>query len=209
VFKWLFGNRNATVATTEGATTDADLLLKQATAQKRAGGVEAAIRTLRVAYGQIAKGSLAYSVDTFLRLPLYLQEAGRSQEAWSEFNKLIVDGYPNQVADLGVRAMDQGKVYDKMRLFLQREGKYLEAVVYATLQVLAFAKGLHLQKRQGEFAKHVTRKNIRLTLEPPLKKARGSLLLERLVDLVLDELGNISRLDLSTVAERVRELTRS
>ena len=55
-----------------------DELLKQATAKKKAGDLESAIELLRKAYKEINKSSIVYPVKTFLRLPTYLQEMGRS-----------------------------------------------------------------------------------------------------------------------------------
>ena len=206
MFEWLFGNRSANVGTPASESSDVDSLLKHATAQKRCGDLVGAIRTLQLAYRKIASGPITYSVDTFLRLPLYLQEAGRNDEAWSEFNRLIVEGHPNQLIDSGVQAMENSKVYDKMRLFLQREGNYVEAIVFGALSMLAVTRGLYLQKRQGELAKFVSRKRIEAKLEPLLKKdGRGSLS-GALVKIMLEEVGDPSQLDLNRAAKRMREL---
>jgi hypothetical protein len=206
MFSWLFGNRSSNVGTRTTAPSYTHSLLKQATAQKRGGDVVAAIRTLRLAYEQIKKGLLTYSVDTFLRLPLYLQEAGRNDEAWSEFNKLIIEGYPNQLNDLGVRAMEHSKVYDKMRLFLQREGKNVEAIVFGVLSMLATVKGLHSQKRKGELTKLVSRKNIEATLEPLVKEGKKMAHSEQIVEFILHEAKDPAHLDMTRAAKRTREL---
>jgi hypothetical protein len=87
----------------ESSDRDPSELLREATAKKKGGDMEGATKLLREAYVAISKVSTIYSIDTFLRLPLYLQEAGRSDEAWREFNRLLTEGYPNQIesASLG------------------------------------------------------------------------------------------------------------
>src|SRR5262245_45794184 len=99
-----------------------DALLRAATAKKDEGQIDTAIQLLRQAYQLIALSSIQYPVETFLRLPLYLQRAGKADEAWAELNKLLTNGYPNQPASQQLLPMDHYVIYDKMRLFLQREG---------------------------------------------------------------------------------------
>lgn len=189
--------------------SDSDLLLKQATTFKRAGDIDSAIGALRQAYAIIAKGQIVYGVDPFLRLPLYLQEAGRNDEAWMEFNKLILEGYPNQLPNAGVRAMEHSKIYDKMRLFLNREGRNEESVIYGVLSFLACAKGLNLQKRNDEFASLATRESVEEALKPLLKKSGMISQLEQFVKIVCGEIEIPSKIDLKGAGKKTRELISS
>ncbi len=50
-----------------------------------------------------------------------LQKAGRNDEAWSEFNRLITTGYPGQIGGL-VLPMDHSQIYDK-NAAISTEGK--------------------------------------------------------------------------------------
>jgi tetratricopeptide (TPR) repeat protein len=102
---------------------DPGQLLKQATARKQAGDLDRAVELLREAYKQIEQGNIGYPVDTFLRLPLYLQQAGRTDEAWQEFNLLLKRAQANEISSPEVAPMECSTIYDKMRLFLQRERK--------------------------------------------------------------------------------------
>jgi hypothetical protein len=111
-----------------GSRESPDDLLKQATAKKKAGDIDAAIELLRKAYAQMAKGDGGATVATFLRLPMYLQAANRPEEAWREFQRLLTDGYPGQIKE--AKSIDTWQVYDKMRLFLERQGKKREARKY-------------------------------------------------------------------------------
>lgn len=134
--------------------------LKKATAHHDAGRFDRAVKCLRKAYRATSKGETSYPVETFLRLPLYLQKAGRFDEAWSEFHKLITDGYPNQLNDEGVRMMERAVVFDKMRLALQRQGNVHEAVAYGVCSRVAEVAGLCLQCRASEVARLVSDESI-------------------------------------------------
>jgi hypothetical protein len=201
VFKRFFNSLQG-----NAGSSDPNALLKRATTLKREGNLDAAIQTLRQAYGQIAKEQMTYGVDPFLRLPLYLQEAHRNDEAWAEFNRLIVEGYPNQLRDQGVRSMEHSKVYDKMRLFLQRDGKNDQAIVFGVLSMLARAKGLNLQKRSDEFKEFTSQKSVEANLKPLLKKAGLAAHSGQFVELMRSELEAPSSIDLAGAIKRMGEL---
>lgn len=148
-------------------------MLKDATAQKKAGDLPRAIETLRKAYREIATSNLEYSVETFLRLAMYLQAAGRSDEAWAEFNKIITGGYPiPALYRPEVGPMILGHVYDKMRLFLQREGRNVEAVRQGVLSDTFVALGLFRQKRKEEYEDYTSSEEVQMRLRPLMKKAK-------------------------------------
>lgn len=150
---------------------DPDELLKLATQKKKEGDLDEAISMLKEAYKMIGKSRINYGIQPFLRLPNYLQLAGKNDEAWSEFNKLLVKGYPNQINDLGLMHMEQSKIYDSMRLFLQKEGKFEKAVIFHAMYYLTMAKGLYLQKRPEDAKKQITVEKLRKSFSNHLKKA--------------------------------------
>jgi tetratricopeptide (TPR) repeat protein len=139
---------------------DPSKLLRKATAQKESGDIEGAITTLRQAYNAISKGQILYPIETFLRLPAYLQEAGHRDEAWRTYEKLLTDGYPHQLSTPDLIPMDHATIYDKMRLFLQREGSLIPAVAYGVLSHCSWAIGLYRQQRKAELRSHVTKSTI-------------------------------------------------
>ena len=97
----------------------------------------AAVKTFREAAALIPQTATDHGVAPFLRVPRYLQQAGRQDEAWEEFQRLLKDGYPNM--QQGGRAWHRMEtdVYDKMRLFLQREKRLDEAVLYGVRSIVA------------------------------------------------------------------------
>jgi len=168
---------------------------------KRDGDLNGAIDTLQAAYVLMARESTIYRVDTYLRLPLYLQAAGRNDEAWSEFNRLISEGYPNQLSNFSIQTMEHSKIYNKMRLFLQREGKYDKAIVQGMLADLAWCRGLHMQGRAKEFAEHTSEAQFEKTLEPLVKKAGKSDCVTELVEIMRQAVSHPSRVDLAAAAK--------
>jgi len=120
-------------------------LLKSATQKKKEGDLDSAIGLLRKAYREIAKGTTEYPIEAYLRLPLYLQTAKRPEEAWVEFEKLLsAAGRRN---DPEMIAIDCQIIYDKMRLFLKREGREPEAARCVLMSRLYEWLMFYLQKR--------------------------------------------------------------
>jgi len=145
-------NINYDVGFREKTTSEkkASELLKEATAQKQNGNFDKAVELLRAAYDEIAKTDIQYDVKVFLRLPLYLQKAKRNDEAWREFNLLITHGFPNQPTGEAAYESIKSTIYDKMRLFLQREGRNKLAINYGIFSYLADLKGRYLSGQEDE-----------------------------------------------------------
>ena len=97
----------------------------------------AAVETFREAAALVPQTETDYGVAPFLRVPRYLQQAGRQEEAWQEFHNLLTAGYPNMQKGDRARHQMQQDVYDKMRLFLQREKRPVEAVWYGVRSIIA------------------------------------------------------------------------
>jgi len=158
-------------------------LLQQAAAEKKSGDIETAINTLHEAYKEISRTSINYTINPFLKLPLYLQQANRPDEAWREFNRLLVEGYPNQLRTAELISMDHAVIYDKMRLFLQREHRCQEAVKYGIFSYLLWAIGLNKQSRKQELRSHIAKSAVRGMLQELLRKAKTEDLYPELLDL--------------------------
>ena len=72
-------------------------LLRDATQKKDEKNLDGAIASLREAYKLMAQSTISYPIETFLRLPLYLQQAGRYAESIQEFERLL-SNTPAQIA---------------------------------------------------------------------------------------------------------------
>jgi hypothetical protein len=106
-------------------------LIKIAKKQKKEGDLQGAIKTFRKAYYINKKEREGVAPAAFLQLPLYLQAAGRNDEGWIEFNKLLTDDWTG-VSYLNLEA-SYSNIYDKMRIFLQREKRAIDAVPYGVI----------------------------------------------------------------------------
>src|ERR1017187_5182793 len=148
-------------------------LLNSPTAHRAPGRLDKAIGDLRDAYRIIAKGEVVYPVETFLRLPLYLQEANRTDEAWSEFCALLQHGFPLMPRDPCLLPMFHSSIYNKMRLFLLRQGFPLLACCYGIGSRYASGVGLYRQKRVDELLAFLDVDSEREMVTTMLKKAKA------------------------------------
>lgn len=182
-----------------------DELLKQATAQKNAGDLPSAIKSLKIAYEELNKNSMLYPIQTYLRLPLYLQEAEIKDEAWEEFNKLIlwVNSKPRYSPE--VTPMEQSIIWDKMRLFLQREGRNEYAIQFGVWSYLSWAVGLHIQGRKDELNTYKSIANIHKTIRPILKRAKREALAERIAYIIGNTLENLPEINFKEIANTIQK----
>ena len=204
MFKSLTQLFNNQPAKTE--TFSASDLLKMATEKRDAGDLDEAVELLRKAYAEIGNDYVSYSVSTFLRLPLYLQQTGRNDEAWREFNLLLTRGFPNQIQNLELLPMEHCQIYDKMRLFLQREKKFDLAVRFGLWSYISWAVGLHRQKRKAELEGYIDRDNIEENVVALLKKAKKLNLKDELVDVVEAETKALPNIDFGKLGRKIDEI---
>ena len=145
--------------------------------------MDGAISLLRKAYTEIARTGAIEKPETFLRLPMYLQQAGNPDEAWGEFNAILAGQYPLDMRDPAFAPLWQSQIYDKMRLFLEREKKTNKAVFFGVLSYLAYGKWLAYQAateqfpelrkaRKDELRQRIDTRTIEASILPLLKKAK-------------------------------------
>jgi len=190
------------VKTSIGMGTDDTVqrLLKEASQKKRNGDFDGAIALLEAAYKELDRHSWSSPIEVYLRLPLYLQESGKKDEAWGEFNRLVlwVNSKPRYSPE--VTPMELSAIWGKMRLFLQREGKHEDAITFGVWSYLSWARGLHEQKRLSELEVYTTIENIGKGINPLLKKAGKELFVERITKVVSESLKQLPGLDFKNIA---------
>ncbi|MDI6688324.1 MAG: hypothetical protein QME06_08920 [Desulfobacterales bacterium] len=94
-------------------------LLKEATKLKKEKKFSEACEKLKEAY--IVQGSDELSVKDRLRLPMYLQLAGKNNEGWQILNELNITH---------VDVSSQADIANQMRVFLQKEKNHKKAVYF-------------------------------------------------------------------------------
>lgn len=115
-------------------------LNKQATQLKKT-DIDQAIVCLRKANALLG-GDTIYPIATWLRLPLFLQQAGYFDEAMQEFETLLAEARARRTKECshctlnsieaGINA-DYAHIYDKMRLACKRQKLKAEEGEYAAL----------------------------------------------------------------------------
>ncbi len=116
-------------------------LFKDATAASYEDSARAVV-LFHEACEQAALSGRDFGIDVFLRLPRYLQECGRSDEGWREFNNLLTTGYPNMPEGDRNQYYREAAIYDKMRLFLQREKRFATAVTFGAKSIIRYIRAM-------------------------------------------------------------------
>ena len=130
-------------------------LHRNATKHKDAKDWDKAIGCLRAATNLTSNVATSYPIAHYLRLPLFLQQAGLFDEAMQEFEKLLAgvessvgkefSHQPAQTQKMLCQAR-YAAIYDKMRLACQRSGFKEKAAEYETLAEKYKEDHLRLQK---------------------------------------------------------------
>jgi hypothetical protein len=191
------------VAIIPGSQPRSAELLKDATRLKDDKRFDEAVVVLRQALEEIAKEGGGHTIATFLRLPMMLQLAGKRDEAWAEYNRLLISDLTGTMNDPEVGPMERSQVYDKMRLLLQREGKHKWAVSMGIFSYIQWAIGLKRQRRTEELREVLDPSAISAMLEPLLKKAKATDAHDELVKLLKSELSHMGRIDFASLARKI------
>lgn len=106
---------------------------------------DSAIKYLKKSFVAFEKSPLEYpydfSIQDFIRLPLYMHQGGHIEEAWETFNNFLKGNFPIKVPNSTGLEKDHLKtwecrdIYDKMRVSSVREKKYQDALRYRCLEL--------------------------------------------------------------------------
>lgn len=147
------------------AKKTSDVLFKEATQLKKSGDLDGAVKALRQAYINAKSEGVSYGTDYYLRLPKYLYEAGRADEAWSEYNRALTKGLGRQATLEGIVAVDHSQIYGSMAGQLKKEKKFYGAAIYQAISALSWEKGMLAQQRASELNFDSLHKTIAQTLK--------------------------------------------
>lgn len=184
----------------------AEDLLKKATSEKRKGNIEKAIEILRNALIKAKKDyGFPFGIKECLRLPLYLQAAGKTNEAWKEFHNLLIESIKNKSFS------DCSQIHDKMRLFLEREKKYNEAIRHGILSFLYDAINTYdLTKlynwKTGKYPIQISEDDISKYLIKLLKKIKREDLKENFLNLILEQIKKLPLIEFDIVNSKIKEI---
>lgn len=159
-------------------------LLTAATAQAKSGDYDGAIATLRAAFESARTRGAQLTPADLLRVPMYLQRAGKPNEAWSELCHLLDHGHPAISSDPCLVPMNRFEVYDKMRVFCLRDGLPSLSVCYGVMSHLLWLEGLRRQGCGRELREGSTTKSWTSIMVRHLKKAKSDVPVDSLLALV-------------------------
>ena len=179
-------------------------LLKEVTKLKKGGELDQAIETLKKAYHEIEREGGGHAMQTYLRLPMLLQQAGRPDDAWEEYNRLLRSDPTGMGQSREVTPMFHSQVYDKMRLFLQRERKTELAVGHGLMSAVSWATGLYYQKRLSELESMLENENLESVVVPLLRKAKIPDIAPIIVGILRASLKQVPKVDMQGMVDEAQ-----
>jgi tetratricopeptide (TPR) repeat protein len=117
-------------------------LHREATRLKDAGDWDKAIAALQKAQNMMRRSNVANTTESWLRLPLFLQQGGRFDEAMEEFNRLLAEtdarianefSHQPEFAQYGFTHQVRATIYNKMRVACKRQNLLDETARYKAL----------------------------------------------------------------------------
>ncbi|MFC1751866.1 hypothetical protein ACFL96_00520 [Thermoproteota archaeon] len=102
--------------------------------------------------------------------------------------------------------MDLSAIEDKMRLFLQREGKFDRAIISGINSYLYWAIGLKKQNRKGELAEYIEEDNIRRFLEKLTKKSGKAQYINDCLEIIVNASSALPDVDVRGVDQEISNI---
>jgi hypothetical protein len=134
-------------------------LIKEAASLQAKKDFDGAIAALREAYGLMERAGTVSPIDNYLKLPQYLEKAGRFGEAATEYEALLA-GAPERVARehdeldaekaKGFVAMERRAIYKAMQPAYRKADLLGEAILFGLLEHASWCAGLQYKKRGQE-----------------------------------------------------------
>jgi len=200
--KNLFGKTTkiANNSKSENFDSPTSVLLKEATQRKKSDDLAGAIACLKSAYKIMCEKPEWFSAESACRLPMYLCENKQVQEGWDTFIDICKrsDRYSISV------------VYNKMRLFLQRTGKPLNAVKYGIFSCLAEMVNGYLNnevaKKNGGCQVQIISTMSEDEIEKLLKKAKRAEITSNVKNIVDKYFDQIPKVDFTELGKELDSL---
>lgn len=177
-------------------------LLKEATQLKKSGDWDGAIKSLRQAYKNAKSEGVSYGADAYLRLPKYLFESGKSDEAWSEYNRALTEGLDGSTPSKEMAAVNQSQIYDSMAGQLKKEKKFYDTAIYQAASALSWEQGMLAQKRKSE----LDLESLQKALKQTLKKHDDDEVHEQFIALVKGAVSNPNKHQVVGLITQLRDL---
>ena len=139
-----------------------------------------------------------------LRSAVLLHRAGRKDEAWAAFGRLLAD--PELGGAPSLRPIMESEIYARMRLALEREGCHNAAITPAVLSYATRAQSCALQERQADLDMLRSAASFERYVKPLLARARLASTLPPLLALVEGHLRALPELDVAALRTALKAL---
>ena len=176
---WKINETGNTPTTANSSDDDYQQWLTKAVKYKKDNDFDQAIECLDKAYRICAGYPLETVFDHYLRLPAYLQAAGRTDEGWGELNKLNIGVCPYRGDGPTGSERDIRKAYkvsDKMRAFLDKEKRYKESLIHRVVAAYLSAANVAQMVSDGwvkkEREKEFSVDTLTIEFDKAVKKAK-------------------------------------
>ena len=159
-----------------GTYDEIQKLLKDATAKKK-DDIDGAIECLKEAYKlSEKKEDYALGLQSYLRLPKYLLLAGKSDDAYGQLSLLLSHGYPWQ--NKKMLMWDHSEIYKAMSQQLEKENKYLDAILKYTMHMISDFYHMFLLNKEWK-NNHYDLNKIATSIEDRLSKKMKKFKMEK------------------------------
>jgi hypothetical protein len=119
------------------------------------------------------------NITEILKIPMYLQKAKRYEEAWAVYNRLLEERFQDNVDYLGI-----SKIYDKMRVQLQNEKRFRDAMIMGFYSYMWDAAELKKTGNMAQYEKYTMKVELIKLSESLLKKLKQEDLKDKVADII-------------------------
>ena len=140
------------------------------------------------------------NITELLKIPMYLQKAKRYDEAWAVYNKLLEERFKDNSDYLGI-----SKIYDKMRIQLQNEKRYRDAMIMGIYSYMWDAAELKKTGNLAQYDKYTFKVELIKLSESLLKKLKQEDKKEKIAEIISRYISILPEIDTKIFEEEIKE----
>lgn len=143
------------------------------------------------------------NITEALKLPMYLQKAKCFEEAWRVYNELLEERVTDENDFLGI-----SKIYDKIRIQLQSEKKFRDAMINGIYSYMWDAAELNRTGNTAQYDKYTLKVELIKLAESFLKKMKQESVKEKVVEIVSRYIVTLPKIDRESFEKEIKEWVR-
>ena len=134
---------------------------------------------------------------------MYLQKAKCFEEAWRVYNELLEERVTDENDFLGI-----SKIYDKIRIQLQSEKKFRDAMINGIYSYMWDAAELNRPGNTAQYDKYTLKVELIKLAESFLKKMKQESVKEKVVEIVSRYIVTLPKIDRESFEKEIKEWVR-